>query len=411
MKIFIAMFMIMFINRSVLAQQTWSLAAVLDSIEKNNPALKQYQYQKKAQLEMASSVQSWDAPTVMAGLQEFPYGTGTMDSRKMVMLGAEQMLPNTKEQTAKAKYYESLGDLSGFDYSSNRRELFFIAKEAYFSWFIASKQLSVTEEQLKLIDVLIKMSEARIPYGKADLPSVYEARAKAADLQSVKLNQQALISRAKATLNYVLGYKNNTPFAIDSVQKLKNYDENLFLVSQDSIIQNRSDIARLGSQIKSIELNKMVIAGSKRTTFGLGWQNMRMNDGTYMTSLQASMILPSLSWAAKKYKAETRSADMEIEEIKYKQQDMLNQVKANINAGLADLASIYKAISLYQKQIIPAFKKNFDASLNSYGENTGNMNKVLMAWENLTAKKSIYWEKYGQALKLEANIENELEIK
>ncbi len=393
------------------AQQTWSLRAVLDSLEQNNPALKQYQYQKSAQYSMAKATKSWEAPTVMAGLQEFPYGPATMDTRKMIMIGAEQMFPNFKEQKSRAKYYESLGNLSDNDFGINKRKLILMAKEAYFSWFIASKQLLITEEQLKLVNVLIKMAEARIPYGKADLPSVYEARAKAADMQAMKIEQHALIAKAKTALNYVLGHDVNYPLAIDTAMQLRMYGDDLLSISQDTLKENRSDIARMSNQIKSFELNKLAIADSKKSTFGIGWQNMRMADGTYMTNLTATMKIPSFSWSARKIESEIKAADFEISQMSYKQQDMLNESAANIQAYYYDLKSMYEAVHLYEKQIIPAFKKTFDASLNSYGENTGDMNKVLMAWENLTAKKSLYWNKYGEALRLEANLENEIEIK
>ncbi|MBY0425647.1 MAG: TolC family protein, partial [Cytophagales bacterium] len=59
----------------------------------------------------------------------------------------------------------------------------------------------------------------------------------------------------------------------------------------------------------------------------------------------------------------------------------------------------------------PMYKKNFEANLLAYKQNTGNLFILLDSWEMLLMKKMGYFDKLLEIKKIEADYEYEVETK
>ncbi|POY35365.1 hypothetical protein C3K47_14975 [Solitalea longa] len=394
------------------AQNTMSLKAVLDSITANNAGLQKFGYTTKANIEMGNMSKAWDAPTVSLGMEEFPYSNQMqMDNgaRKMLMLNVDQMLPNFANQKAKAEYYQSFKNQNMNDYFTLKNKLFAEAKSAYFTELISTKRLSVLAEQGKMLELLIKIAEARLQYSQADLPTIYNARAKLGSLESMKIKEESMIRQARSTLNYLMSKPLTSDLQIDTSMSLSRYKEQITQYDTSFVLQNRSDIQRMTNEITSMRLNQKVAQTMSKPMFGVGFKNMRMADGTYMYSAMASMKLPLVPWSSKGYKSEVKAINYEIMAMEKERKNMVNETTSMIKNTMLDLQAQYKGLDIYEQRILPDYKKTFEVNLNAFGENKGDIFRTLMAWDDLLMKRMDYLNVLDQTYKMEVMYEEAIQ--
>jgi hypothetical protein len=65
----------------------------------------------------------------------------------------------------------------------------------------------------------------------------------------------------------------------------------------------------------------------------------------------------------------------------------------------------------YSKRVVPSYKKNFETNILSYSQNTGDLMKVILAWDDLQMAQMKYVEYLGTLLKLQAEYEREMQIR
>lgn len=394
------------------AQSVMPLKAVLDSITANNPGLQKFEYSTKANIEMGNMSKAWDAPTVSFGLDEFPYPSEMdMDggARKMLMLNVDQMLPNFANQKAKSEYYKSFRNQNQNDYETLKNKLYAQAKAAYFTELISVKRLKVIEEQSKMLELLVKIAEARLQYSQADLPTIYNAKAKISSLESMKIKEESMIRQSRSTLNYLMGRPLSEDFKVDTSLALNRYKEQISQYDTSFVMQNRSDIQRMSNDIESMRLNQKVAQTMSKPMFGFGFKNMRMQDGTYMYSAMASMKLPIVPWASKGYKSEVKAIDYEIKAMEKERANMVHETSSMIKNTMLDLQAQYREVDVYEKRIIPDYKKTFDVNLNAFGENKGDIFRTLMAWDDLLMKRMDYLNVLDQTYKMEVMYEEAIQ--
>ncbi|AFD07570.1 outer membrane protein [Solitalea canadensis DSM 3403] len=394
------------------AQSVVPLRAVLDSITANNPGLQKFEYSTKANIEMGNMSKAWDAPTIAVGLDEFPYPSEMqMDgaARKMFMVNVDQMLPNFANQKAKSEYYKSFRNQNQNDYETLKNKLFAQAKAAYYTELISVKRLKVIEEQSKMLELLIKIAEARLQYSQSDLPTIYNAKAKISSLESMKIKEESMIKQSRSTLNYLMGRPLTDDFKVDTSLALNRYTEQISQYDTSFVMHNRSDIQRMSNDIASMRLNQKVAQTMAKPMFGFGFKNMRMQDGTYMYSAMASMKLPIVPWASKGYKSEVKAIDYEIKAMERERTNMVRETSSMIKNTMLDLQAQYREVDVYEKRILPDYKKTFDVNLNAFGENKGDIFRTLMAWDDLLMKRMDYLNVLDQTYKMEVMYEEAIQ--
>ncbi len=376
--------------------QTIPLDSVLSRIEKNNPSILSYQNKILSANEMAKGVKSWMPPTLSL---EFDSAT----------VGISQMIPNARKQNAKKDYLKSLAALESNDASYLKNQFFAAAKTAYYERYIAERKSKVLKENLRLLQLILDISELQIAYNKSDLPSVYRAQAKLNTQESMLTEEQGMIDEATAALNYMMNENLSNNFSIDTVIALQKYTDQTPDTTKETLESKRSDIQKMNNSINSMELNRKLTMAQAHPDFGVMVQRNNTYTNRHPFMLGLTMTVPILPWVSKEYKSEARAMDFQIDAMQQQKTGMMNMASRMVRMNLIKLRSNYHILDNYSEKIIPAYTKNFEVSLLAYQQNTGELLPVLMAWDDLQMAKLQYLDILETTLKTEAELEKELE--
>lgn len=394
--------------------QTYSLRQILDSIDVKNQGLQQYVLKTQASYAQGTAASAWMAPMAGVGLAEFPYPSGNkiddgMMPRKMLMLRLGQMFPNFSQQRKEEAYDRSYVSQNQDDRATMKNMLFAKAKMAYYDAFTAQKKLAILREQEQQLELLIKISEGRLAYNKADLPSIYKARARLSDLKSMRINLQSMTDQAGAILNSLMDLPVDHPLQIDTTVDFKQSQVAILQVDSAYLQANRSDIKHTKDEIHSMELKQDVTSAMAKPSFGITWDNMRMNGGMYMYSAMASVSIPIAPWFSKGYKSKITAIDYQIQAMQKMKGNQVSEALGNIRKDWLKLRSARQGLQIFQQDVLPAYAKTYQANLNAFSENTGDIYQTLMAWNDLTMKKMEYYDKLSELLNLQVMLETEMQ--
>lgn len=394
--------------------QTYTLGQILDSVAAHNPGLQQFSLQTAASYSEGDAAKGWMAPTAGVGLSEFPYGggkamTGDMTGRKMLMLRLQQMFPNFSRQNKEREYYHSLRNQNKDDSSTMKNMLFARAKMAYYDAYIAAKKLAIIGKQEKQIELLLQIAEGRLPYGKANLPDVYKARAKLSDLRSMRVQLQSMTTQATAILSSLMDRPQALSFSIDTAAVIEHSDLAVLQIDSAYILANRSDVIHTSDEIHSLRLHKEVVNSQSKPTFGLDLDNMRMNTGGYMYSAMITMSIPIAPWFSKGYRAKAKAVDYRVQAMHKMQENQVQEAIGNIRKDWLKLEAAQKDVQIFRDEVMPAYAKTYQSYLNAFSENTGDIYETLMAWDELTMKEMQYWDKISDLLNVRVMLETEMQ--
>jgi hypothetical protein len=110
-------------------------------------------------------------------------------------------------------------------------------------------------------------------------------------------------------------------------------------------------------------------------------------------------------------KAKAESLVWQNESLKSQQQMILNEATGMAGSARAELETKKKQMRLYETQIVPALKKNFQTMQLGYEQNTEELFELFDAWEALNMTQLEYLEQLKTALLMQAELEKILEIK
>ena len=392
-----------------------SLEEIINKAETEFPLVLQYDSRIKSLQAKADGSSSWMPPTFSFGLNSFPYQLEMIKRKEdpmnwaALMFSAEQMIPNSAKLRAKGGYYSSLKAVQKNNAEWTKNILRTQVRLLYYQRLVAEQKLKLIGESSELLHLFITISESRYTYNQADLSTIFKAKAKLQELQNMQTMENAEITESNIGLNTLLNQPTDTPFTIDTIEVLKNYDSILFV--QDTSSVERSDISSMTSSISSMELNKTWMATGNKPDFGLRISHMNMFGMPNQFSLMGMVTIPIVPWSSKMYKTEVQSMTYEIQAMNREKESMKLMATRMINEKLAMLKYEKQQYDNYQKGIIPLYRKSMDANLVAYKQNTGNFFVLLDAWEMLLMKRLEQLTKLKLLLRLQTEYEYETEIK
>ena len=402
-------------TRNLRAQDTvrLSLEEIISKVETEYPLVLQYDSRIKSLQAKADGSSSWMPPTFSFGLNSFPYQLEMIKRKEdpmnwaALMFSAEQMIPNSAKLRAKRSYYSSLKQVQQNNEEWTKNILRTQVRLLYYQRIVAEHKLGLIAENRELLKLFINISESRYTYNQADLSTIFKAKAKLKELNNMETMAKAEVTESNIGLNTLLNLPTETPFTIDTVVVLNNYDS--IMIAQDTASVQRSDITSMTSSIRSMELNRSWMATGSKPDFGLRASHMKMFGMPNQFSIMGMVTIPIAPWSSKMYKAEVQSMTYEIQAMNLEKENMKLMATRMINEKLAMLKYERQQFDNYQKDINPLYRKNMDANLLAYKQNTGNFFVLLDAWDMLFMKQLEQLKKLGLLLRLQAEYEYETE--
>lgn len=405
----------MILSTANIVAQTLSLDAVLTNIKTNNPQLKMYDADIQSMDAAAKGAKSWMAPQVETGFFMTPYNTKMWKASDMdpgmgsYMVGVTQMIPNTRKLKSDFNYMNAMSSVEKENKGYTINQLKALAKTNYYQWLVLNKKIKIADDNLLLLDYMIKSMEIRYQYNMDKLPTYYKAKSQYGALQSMIVMLQNDISQKRIMLNTLMARDKNTLFEIDETYKLNDFDA--IKADTTTLSQNRSDVKAIE---KTMVLNQLKIETEKAKLlpeFGVKYDHMfAFGEQPKQFSLMGMITIP-MPWSTKMNKANINSFKIKNEGLNWQKQMILNEAAGMISGMNTELINLKKQYDIAEKNIIPALKRNYDTAILAWQNNTGDLFVVLDAWEALNMAQIDILDKLQNILSTQVEIEKQLEIK
>jgi outer membrane protein TolC len=395
--------------------QTISLDEVLVTIKTNNPQLKMYDAAIQSMDAAAKGAKSWMAPQINTGLFMTPYDTKMWKGDEMnpgmgaYMLGFTQMIPNASKLKADSDYMNAMSSVEAENKNYTVNQLSALAKTNYYQWIILDKKIQIANDNLLLLEYMIKSMEIRYQYNMDKLPTYYKAKSQYSGLESMLVMMQNSIAQKRIVLNTLMARDKNTVFDINPIYSLNEFD--VMVSDSSSLSENRSDVQAIE---RTVELNQLKIITEKSKLlpeFGVKYDHMfAFGNRPQQFSLMGMVSIP-MPWSTKMNKATINSIKIKNESLEWQKQMILNEASGMISGMQTELKNLKSQYDIAGKSIIPALRRNYDTAILAWQNNTGDLFVVLDSWEALNMAQIDKLDKLQAILSTQVEIEKQLETK
>lgn len=397
--------------------QTLGLDSIINTIQKGNPTLKMYDAEVRSSDEAARGARNWDAPTLGTGFWMTPYnpkywkrGDNGATGTGQYQLSAEQMIPNKKRLDAEEKYLQSVSSIDAERKKTALNELVAAAKKNYYEWMILKRKANILDEGEKLLNFMIQSAEIRYKNGLGKINAYYKARAAIGNIQNMRLMLDNEIKQRRIILNTLMNRDKTQAFEVDTIYTIKDYSAAVF--DSTSFIDARSDIRAIDKNIQVNYLQQNAEYAKLKPEFGVRYEHMFGFGGLPMQySLLGTVKIPLTKWSSRAAKANVESLKWKSESLTLQKQMIINEATGMAYGMQNDIEVKKKQISLFNENIIPALRKNFQTMQLAYEQNTEELFSLFDAWETLNMTQLEYLQQVQDLLMMQVALEKVLEIK
>ena len=416
MKQVIIFFGLILTAAAVHAQDNLRMDEIQSAIEKNHPALKMLDAEARSMDEAAKGAYSWMAPEVGAGFYQVPYDFNRWKSMNgkpgmgAVMLSALQMFPNKKRQNAEFAYMNAQSSIERQKKDVVINELLYTARKNYYEWIVIIKKLKVLEENDKLLKFMMQSAEIRYKNGLGKISAYYKAKAALSNVENMKLMLENEIVQKRITINTAMNRSAGELFKVDTNYVWFGFNKQLF--DSAALMNSRSDIKVLDRSIEVNNLERKAELAKLNPEFGIQYNHMTgWARQPIMFSVMAMVKIPLAKWSSKMNKAKAESIVWQNEALKNQQQMIINEASGMANNSYTELELKKKQMKLYEEQIVPALRRNFQTMLLGYEQNTEELFPLFDAWEALNMTQMDYLDQLMKGLEMQAELMKIMEIK
>ncbi len=421
MKRFLIIMVSLLLLHEMSKAQTLELDDILNTVQQSYPSLKMYDAEIQSLDAAAKGARNWMPPQVSAGLWMTPYNTTLWNGSKgtavqpaqsgmgSFMVNAQQMFPNKKYNDANEAYMQAMSSVEKENKKATLNDLFAAAKKNYYESIVIEKKLSILAESDKLLQFMITNAETRYKNGLGKISAYYKAKASLGNVENMRVELQNEIVQKRIALNTLMNRDKLTNFTVDTNYVIKDYSTMVF----DSTLfyNSRSDLQAVDKNIQLAYLKQDIERQSLKPEFGVQYAHMFGFGRSPMMFNVMGMVKIPLNWS-------TRANKANIESLRYKAQSLEEQKAsmANEYTGMAyqmqqDIEAKKKQIRLFENNIIPSLKKNYQSTQLGYEQNTEELFELYDAWETLNNTELEYISQLQQLLNMQVELEKLLEIK
>ncbi|CAN5318494.1 hypothetical protein BH11BAC5_BH11BAC5_36780 [soil metagenome] len=413
LKLFIGGMLLM---QMALSQQVLTMQEIQTAIETNHPTLKMLDADARSMNEAAKGAYSWDAPLLGAGFYQTPYDPGRWKSMNgqpgmgAFMISAQQMFPNNKRQHAEFDFMnaQSTIELQKKDVVIN--ELLFTARKNYYDWIVLEKKLKVLDENDKLLKFMMQSAEIRYKNGLGKISAYYKAKAALANIENTQLMLRNEIVQKRISINTVMNRNTDGEFVVDTNYVWLDFNKAMF--NSAALMKQRSDIKVIDRSIEVNDLERKAELAKLKPEFGIQYNHMTgWARQPLMFSVMGMMKIPLTKWSSKMNKAKAESLLWQNEALKSQQQMIINEAAGMANSSYTELGLKKKQMLLYEQQIIPALRRNFQTMQLGYEQNTEELFQLFDAWEALNMTQMDYFDQLQKGLQMQAELMKIMERK
>jgi len=397
------------------AQERLTLEEVRAAILQNHPALKMLEAEARSMDEASAGAYSWMPPELGAGFFQTPYNPSNWKNMNgqpgmgMFMVSVQQMFPNRKKQEAGYAYMKAQSSVEKQKLEVVVNELLYTARKNYYEWIVLEKKHRVLEENDRLLRFMLQSAEIRYKNGLGKISAYYKVKAALSEVDNSKLLLQNEMVMKRITLNTVMNREADEPVYIDTAYRWIDFNRVLF--DSAHLMNQRSDIRVINESINLNNLEREAELAKLKPEFGIRYDHMTpLGNRPLMFSLMGMVRIPLTKWSSRMNKAKAESLVWENEALKNRQQMIINESSGMAGLALTGLQLKRKQMELYESDIIPALRRNFQTMQLGYEQNTEELFELFDAWEALNKTQLEYLDLLREALTMQAELVKITEI-
>ncbi|HVW15257.1 MAG TPA: TolC family protein [Mucilaginibacter sp.] len=396
--------------------QVVNLDTIYNKLRLSNPTLKMYDADIRSMDEAAKGARSWMPPELGAGMYMAPYDTkmwnGSMGQPGMgqFMISAQQMLPNKSKQDAEAKYMQAMSSVSKEQRTYSLNGMYADARKNYYEWQIDKRKLAILLQDEKLLHFMIESAELRYKNGMEKIGAYYKTKAALGNIQNMRIMLESETKQKRIALNTLMNQDKDSPFDIDSAYTIEDFSK--VSIDSSTFVNSRSDIKAVERNIDLTHLQLNLERTKLKPEFGVRYDHMiGLGNAPLQYTLMAMVKIPIAPWSSKMYKANIEGYKWKAESLNQEKAMIINEAEGMTASMIADFDAKKKQVNLFEKNIIPALRKNFQTMQLGYEQNTEELFMLFDAWETLNMTQLDYLDQLKQLLIMQSEIEKQLEIK
>jgi hypothetical protein len=199
-------------------------------------------------------------------------------------------------------------------------------------------------------------------------------------------------------------------FAVDTTLTLRSYDTDE--PDTGRIAQARNDVAEIEARIESLQKKKALENAKSLPEFGVSLSHMQSFIGMpNQFSAMLMMSIPFAPWSSPEYRAMAESVDFEIRALQWERQSKIREALGAVGSLQSALRASKVRYNNFREHIVPLYLKSYEAALNSYDLNTGNLFSVLDALKMYRMSQMNERDELQTITKLTIDYERLLEIR
>ena len=397
--------------------QTLPLDSIIAQISKSNPELKMYDASIRSSAEAAKGARNWEAPLLGTGFWMTPYnprdwkkGSDGSPGMGQYQLSFQQMFPNGKKLDADEKYMKSVSLPDAERKKTAFNNLVAIAKKNYYEWLIFKRKLAVLEQDEKLLNYMTQSAEIRYKNGLGKIGAYYKVKAASGNVLKLRIELENDIRQRRIMLNTLMNRDKGTDFDIDTIYAIKDFPA--AMLDSSAIIQSRSDVKAIEKDIQVNYLQQDAERAKLKPEFGVRYEHMFGFGGLPMQYTLMGMVkIPIAGWSSRSSKANVESLRWKVESLNQQKQMLVNEATGEAYGMQNDIGVKKKQLKLFDDNIIPALRRNFQTMQLAYEQNTEELFSLFDAWETLNMTQLEYLQQVQDLLVLQVELEKVLEIK
>jgi outer membrane protein, heavy metal efflux system len=329
----------------------------------------------KARIPQAKSLPD---PTLGVTVEKIPKGTLKLD-RTMPedrMLSIAQMFPFIGKLSLKGKIALVESQMFAAEYKNKELEIITEVKNAYYDLFMSYKEIDLNEQNLKLLEEIAKIAEAKYLAREIKQEDVMKINLEIARLSNTieNLKQEKLVKQAR--LNTLLNRDPENGLGVPAVKEeetiLKKDIKDLYALA----VQNQPELSIFDY---AIERNKQAKALAKRNLFPDIMVEVFLREfasgGIGPWDLVLSFTVPFWFWTKQRYEIKEAIASLEEAEAVYAA--MKNKVLLSVKDVYTHMEIAKNKINLYKTNLIHLLESSLYSSLGSFRAGKGDVMVLL----------------------------------
>ena len=333
-----------------LKSQDTVLVRYLAIAAQNNPGLKASFNTYLAALEKVPQVGALPDPQLLFGAFIMPIETRT--GPQQIKISASQMFPWFGYLGARKDVATRQARAAYENFLQKKVELFYQVRSTYYELYFLHKSIQITEENLRLLEMLRQLASVQIQANKAsaidglrvelDMGDMENDLARLKDLYSTKMVQfQNLLNIDQLPDLILPDTLQPQPLTLSHEAILDSLSSNHTLMSLDQLalsLEKQQQVARRQGLPSFVVGVDYTIVGATDQTSGIG------NDALMF---RVGITVPLYR---KRYSAMIKEAELLQQSTEEKKQDQLNTLQTLFEKAYADYLDAERRISLYQRQ-------------------------------------------------------------